>query len=300
MKLPGKLNKRQTDDTHTPQANLDESKYDGLAEQSRNKDTYGAATILSGIAIGGTLLGMGWFFLGDIPGKIVSTNQAVLSETVEADERDGDPYDYDIAAEDDSDAGGERNITIEQGDQYIMATLPGLIGSISQEELMTYIDDMSDEEYDKFISSVSALLQSDDPEKALSELDPEIKVYLTGESESSDGGETSDEASSDKTTSKVKDGTVVDAYEAAEVIFGDAIGGSKRVKLIEELNAVDYQYYVAEDGDTLLELSKAFDVGLGQLVELNGIHDADELPAGHIIILPSEVEVDDNNKIIEK
>lgn len=300
MKLPGKLNKRQTDDTHTPQANLDESKYDGLAEQSRNKDTYGAATILSGIAIGGTLLGMGWFFLGDIPGKIVSANQAVLSETVEADERDGDPYDYDIAVEDDRDAGGERNITIEQGDQYIMATLPGLIGSISQEELMTYIDDMSDEEYDEFISSVSALLQSDDPEKALSELDPEIKVYLTGESESSDGGETSDEASSDKTTSKAKDGTVVDAYEAAEVIFGDAIDGSKRVKLIEELNAVDYQYYVAEDGDTLLELSKTFDVGLGQLVELNGIHDADELPAGHIIILPSDVEVDDNNKVIEK
>lgn len=294
MKLPGKLNKRQTDDTHTPQANLDESKYEGLAEQSRNKDTYGAATILSGIAIGGTLLGMGWFFLGDIPGKIVSTNQAVLSETVEADERDDNPYDYDIAVEDDSDAGVERNITIEQGDQYIMATLPGLIGSISQEELMTYIDDMSDEEYDKFISSVSALLQSDDPEKALSELDPEIKVYLTGEAETSDGD------SSDKTASKVKDGTVVDAYEAAEVIFGDAIDGSKRVKLIEELNAVDYQYYVAEDGDTLLELSKAFDVGLGQLVELNGIHDADELPAGHIIILPSEVEVDDNNKVIEK
>lgn len=296
MKLPGKLNKRQTDDTHTPQANLDESKYEGLAEQSRNKDTYGAATILSGIAIGGTLLGMGWFFLGDIPGKIVSTNQAVLSETVEADERDDNPYDYDIAVEDDNDndASGERSVTIEQGDQYIMATLPGLIGSISQEELMTYIDDMSDKEYDKFISSVSALLQSDDPEKALSELDPEIKVYLTGEANASD------DTSSDKTASKVKDGTVVDAYEAAEAIFGDAIDGSKRVKLIEELNAVDYQYYVAEDGDTLLELSKAFDVGLGQLVELNGIHDADELPAGHIIILPSEVEVDGNNKVIEK
>ena len=298
MKLPGKLNKRQTDDKHTPQVSLDESKYDGLAEQSRNKDTYGAATILSGIAIGGTLLGMGWFFLGDIPGKIVSANQAVLSETVEADERDDNPYDYDIAVEDeddnDNDNSGERSVTIEQGDQYIMATLPGLIGSISQEELMTYIDDMSDEEYDKFISSVSALLQSDDPDKALSELDPEIKVYLTGEADAS--GDTS----SDKTASKVKDGTVVDAYEAAEAIFGDAIDGSKRVKLIEELNAVDYQYYVAEDGDTLLELSKAFDVGLGQLVELNGIHDADELPAGHIIILPSEVEVDDNNKVIEK
>lgn len=295
MKLPGKLNKRQTDDTHTPQANVDESKYDGLAEQSRNKDTYGAATILSGIAIGGTLLGMGWFFLGDIPGKIVSTNQIVQSETVEADERDDDPYDYNIAVEDDDyDNSGERSVTIEQGDQYIMATLPGLIGSISQEELMTYIDDMSDEEYDKFISSVSALLKSDDPEKALSELDPEIKVYLTG------GADVSDGASSDKTASKVKDGTVVDAYEAAEAIFGDAIDGSKRVKLIEELNAVDYQYYVAEDGDTLLELSKAFDVGLGQLVELNGIHDADKLPAGHIIILPSDVEVDDNNKVIEK
>lgn len=298
MKLPGKLNKRQTDDKHTPQVSLDESKYDGLAEQSRNKDTYGAATILSGIAIGGTLLGMGWFFLGDIPGKIVSANQAVLSETVEADERDDNPYDYDIAVEDeddnDNDASGERSVTIEQGDQYIMATLPGLIGSISQEELMTYINDMSDKEYDKFISSVSALLQSDDPEKALSELDPEIKVYLTGEANASD------DTSSDKTESKVKDGTVVDAYEAAEAIFGDAIDGSKRIKLIEELNAVDYQYYVAEDGDTLLELSKTFDVGLGQLVELNGIHDADELPAGHIIILPSDVEVDDNNKVIEK
>jgi len=78
------------------------------------------------------------------------------------------------------------------------------------------------------------------------------------------------------------------AYAEAEKRYPGQIDGSKRLKLVADLNAIDYLYYVAEYGDTLLELSQAFNVPLGQLVELNGIHDADLIYAGEIILFPSD------------
>lgn len=79
-----------------------------------------------------------------------------------------------------------------------------------------------------------------------------------------------------------------DAYAEAERLYPGQVDGSKRLKLIDELNATDYMYYVAEEGDTLIKLSRAFGVPLGQLIELNGIHDADVIPAGMILLFPSD------------
>ncbi|PAF27296.1 hypothetical protein CHH61_03985 [Shouchella clausii] len=84
--------------------------------------------------------------------------------------------------------------------------------------------------------------------------------------------------------------TIEDAYAKAEQLYPGQIDGSKRLKLVNDLNAIDYMYYVAEEGDTLIKLSRSFGVPLGQLVELNGIHDADVLPAGMILLFPLETE----------
>lgn len=82
--------------------------------------------------------------------------------------------------------------------------------------------------------------------------------------------------------------SLAEAYAEAESKYPGQIDGSKRLKLVDELNAIDYTYYVAESGDTLLELSRTFAIPLGQLVEINGIHEADEIDAGAILLFPSE------------
>lgn len=84
--------------------------------------------------------------------------------------------------------------------------------------------------------------------------------------------------------------TLEDAYAEAEWLYPGQVDGSKRLKLIAELNETDFMYYVAEEGDTLIKLSRAFNVPLGQLVELNGIHDADFIPAGMILLFPIGTE----------
>lgn len=100
-------------------------------------------------------------------------------------------------------------------------------------------------------------------------------------------------ASVDRVISETKSGekgSLEQAYLAAEKKFGSRIDASKRLTLVDELNAVDYKYYVAEKGDTLLYLSQAFGVPLGQLMELNGIGDADKINAGMILLFPLETK----------
>lgn len=84
--------------------------------------------------------------------------------------------------------------------------------------------------------------------------------------------------------------TLEEAYLKAEQKFGSKVDASKRLTLVDELNAIDYKYYVAEKGDTLLYLSQAFGVPLGQLMELNGIGDADKINAGMILLFPLETK----------
>lgn len=85
--------------------------------------------------------------------------------------------------------------------------------------------------------------------------------------------------------------TLAEAYAEAERRYPDKVDASKRLKLVSDLGSGAYWYYVAEQGDTLIGLSEAFNVPLGQLVELNGMRDADRLPAGMIILLPDEAFV---------
>lgn len=85
--------------------------------------------------------------------------------------------------------------------------------------------------------------------------------------------------------------TLAEAYAEAERRYPDKVDASKRLKLVADLGSGAYWYYVAEQGDTLIGLSEAFNVPLGQLVELNGMRDADRLPAGMIILLPDEAFV---------
>lgn len=282
-----------TKDSDTPSKSGGEPEQYDTLQARNNRGSDKASTAISIGAVVVTVSCLGLFFLSDIPDKVVAA-QAAKSELVAntnaediSHRTESDVTDDDLKDEDEN---SNPNVTVNGGDSYIIATLPGVIQNISQDELLDQLESMSDEEYDTFIQSVSELLKSDDPEAVIRQMDPDVRVYFGNAGNANES--VADESA---------EGSVVDAYEAAEDIFGDrSIDASKRLKLIEELNAVDYKYYIAEDGDTLLELSKAFDIGLGQLVELNGIHDADEIPAGMIVVLPSETEVSDDDKVVTK
>lgn len=249
-----------------------------------DRDSYSASTAMSIGAIVMVIVGLVLFFMSDIPNKVISAKSTPVVATTEV-------IDDDESDESDAES-SQPEVNYTAGDSYVIATLPGIIQSIDQDELLAQIEDMDEAEYDTFIASLAELLSSDNPEEVLRDMDPEVSIYFNSGSNG--------DASSTSSASESEAGSVVDAYDVADELFGDAIDGSQRIKLIEELNAVDYKYYVAEDGDTLLELSQVFDIGLGQLVELNGMSDADELPAGMIIILPSETVVDDNDKVVNK
>lgn len=101
-----------------------------------------------------------------------------------------------------------------------------------------------------------------------------------------DANSIDESAVSDELTDASSQDLLENAYAEAESQYPGQINGSMRLHLIDELNAQGYSYYVAEEGDTLIALSHAFNVSLGQLVEVNGIHDADIIPAGMIILIP--------------
>lgn len=134
--------------------------------------------------------------------------------------------------------------------------------TVGKSDIIAYFNEMNDSEFDSYIESL---------------------VTAFGPEPSSKGSESDDSLKP----------TVEDAYAEAERLHPGKIDASKRLKLVEDLNAKDYMYYVAEEGDTLIKLSRAFNVPLGQLVELNGIHDADVIPAGMILLFPSETEQPD-------
>lgn len=81
--------------------------------------------------------------------------------------------------------------------------------------------------------------------------------------------------------------TLEEAYREAERRYPGQVDGSKRLHLIKERNEGSYYYYVVEPRDTLLELSHTFDVPLGQLLDVNGIQNADMIHSGMILLLPT-------------
>lgn len=93
---------------------------------------------------------------------------------------------------------------------------------------------------------------------------------------------------SENVTSDSIYGSLEEAYKEAERLYPGVVDATKRLRLIDDIVPADYLFYVAEEGDMLLDLSEAFGIPLGQLVELNGIKDADKIRAGEILLLPME------------
>lgn len=81
-----------------------------------------------------------------------------------------------------------------------------------------------------------------------------------------------------------------EAYAVAESKYPGQVHSDRRLSLIAERHAMDYRFYVTEPGDTLLTLSRSFNVPLGQLVDLNGIADADLIHAGDVLLFPLDTK----------
>lgn len=228
--------------------------------------------IVSLATIGLTVVLLGYFFTSDIREKIILA-KTQFAPVVQA-------------------ASGNTDTSTDTSDeptneQFSITTVPGVVVHIDRAEMEKYLAEMNDAEFKQFVESLLKASGSSD-------LRAIIDKQKSQDDSGSVDGEPSDEAilgKDGKPTARDNVGkTLEEAYAEAERQFPNQIDGSKRLKLIQDLNAGDYMYYVAEDGDTLLALSKAFGVPLGQLVELNGIHDADKIPAGMIILFPAGTE----------
>lgn len=154
----------------------------------------------------------------------------------------------------------------------------------AKSDVLSYVESMSDDDFNAFMDALVKAVSSE-------QLDSLYQGIHKSDVSQDDNQEASTE---DRLQTSLED-----AYAEAEALYPGQIDGSKRLKLIEDLNATDYMYYVAEQGDTLIKLSNAFGVSLGQLVELNGIHDADKVDAGEILLFPSDTvqpELDSDNQ----
>lgn len=169
-------------------------------------------------------------------------------------------------------------------DDFTIENIPGVTISVDTEKLKEHLEKMDDEEFDKFYQSLIRTSGS----KELTGVVESVKEESSSVADK-DKDNTKDEVST-KPVDSTDGKSLEEAYIEAEKQYPGKIDASKRMTLVNELNAVDYKYYVAEEGDTLIMLSRTYNVSLGQLVEINGIHDADKIPAGMIILFPLETE----------
>ncbi|WP_078598645.1 LysM peptidoglycan-binding domain-containing protein [Evansella clarkii] len=254
--------------------------------------------MLSGISIAaviGSVLILTFFFSSDVQYKILAAKATpVQAERVSAPEI----------------AGGETDSGFAPTPDLPSAVIDQ---NVSREEVVSHISRMSEEDFQDFILTITeksgtegesvqgdielhvSLKQEDSPEKSdmmdhLNEMDKAEFDALINTLIEVAGQENLTEISSLEESLHM---TIEDAYAEAEQLYPGQIDGSKRLKLVEGLNATGYMYYVAEEGDTLIKLSRAFHVPLGQLMELNGIRDADVIPAGMILLFPSDTEQPD-------
>lgn len=226
------------------------------------------AKLVTGVGVAGivaSLICLVVFFQSDIPTKIVEANAANAAQlhakadnkpdlVLGGDQVTGEDPSLDVA---DSSTGapgvdGKDGVDGQDGiDSPSIVIAPGAV--ISSQELAGHLQQMTPEDFTELAESIDMLIASDP-----------TMVNLPGRK------------------------SLAEAYAEAESKYPGQIDGTKRLKLVDELNAIDYTYYVAESGDTLLELSNTFGIPLGQLVEINGIHEADYIKAGAILLFPSE------------
>lgn len=290
--------------TSKKQENQPVKQESGLIEEQMENLNYRALMIFSTVGVACAILGLLFFFNSDVSNKIIA---AKATPAVAA--QPNSPKQSDVLGT--SDGTGSTDLVSVLNDP-----------EVSREVLVAHLTHMSDEDFEKFIESVTieakgtdvsdalnGLLSQDEQSKSAiitylnkldeAEFDALIRAILTAV------GADADQQTEQQTNSmfiEVEEEeeplqeSLEDAYAEAERLYPGQIDGSKRLKLIEDLNATSYMYYVAEEGDTLIKLSHAFHVPLGQLVELNGIHDADVIPAGMILLFPSDTEQPDIRK----
>lgn len=206
------------------------------------------------------VLGLGYFFMSDIRDNLVA--RASISHPSQIQSITPVAKDDDVSSNDSKEM------------EFSVTDMDGVTVNVDRKEMQKYLDNMSDEEFKAFFTTL--LRHSMTESNRLAKPTDADK----------DGVVVSD-------TDKPLYETLEEAYAEAERRYPNQIDGSKRLKLIRDLNAKDFKYYVAENGDTLLALSQAFQVPLGELVELNGIHDADKIPAGMILLFPLDTKQPD-------
>ncbi|MGX1195818.1 LysM peptidoglycan-binding domain-containing protein [Metabacillus sp. SLBN-84] len=215
----------------------------------------------------GSLLFLAFFFSSDMRGNIIAAKAASIRAERTAD------------------------VSVKQEVPDLAAALRD--PNMSREDALRSLKQMSDAEFKLFVEKITGKNSSlESAPEAPAKVDVVDQIKSMDEAEfdafidalSQAAGQ---QAKEKKTSLRM---TLEEAYAEAERLYPGQIDGSKRLKLIEDLNSKDFMYYVAEEGDTLIQLSRTFGVPLGQLVELNGIHDADRIPAGMILLFPSDTE----------
>lgn len=254
----------------------------------------GVSKWLFGSSIVASVAGLGFFFMSDIPENIqsyaLSKNQSPVTApastskdihaTVTLDEPSTERVEKAFTR-----LLKQKNVTKED----VVAYLNGLPND-EFERVQKYVSERVDiyrvRAYDDvssyLIQLVSGGLSSrEDVLKGLDAIDDTVFkdaliVYQKG------GTKKSVHVKTKKTST-----TLEEAYREAERRYPGQVDGSKRLRLIKERNEGSYYYYVVEPRDTLLELSHTFDVPLGQLLDVNGIQNADMIHSGMILLLPT-------------
>ncbi|MEK4529782.1 LysM peptidoglycan-binding domain-containing protein [Paenibacillus sp. FSL H8-0104] len=223
------------------------------------------ANIVSVVTIACVGLFFVLFFTTDLPGKILSASAAQPATAVTS-------------------VSGDSQLDPEEETTSFprIVVIPG--ANMTKEDLLTYVGDLPDVEAEMILKSFQT--RSEDVKDN----------QVAGSPSPVTEGSTSATAtpSVDPVASSTSEKTsAVDVAVEAERKSASQINGSKRLKLVQDLNSTDYLYYVAEDGDTMLALSKAFGVSLGQLLEVNGLNDADVIRAGQILLFPGDTQQPD-------
>lgn len=288
-----KMSRKRSDKTNKKQANKPVKQQTGIIEEQMDNLNYRALIIFSMVGVACAILCLMLFFSSDIRGKIIAAKAtpvvAAHSSTL------NNP---DVLSS--SDATGSTDLVSVLNDP-----------EVSREVLVAHLTHMSDDDFKSFIETVTIKTEGSnvsDANDALDELffqeEPSKSDIITHLNEMDEAEfdmlidaviiavrpELKQQIQATNRTEIPLQESLEDAYAEAERLYPGQIDGSKRLKLVQELNATSYMYYVAEEGDTLTKLSHAFNVPLGQLVELNGIHDADVIPAGMILLFPSDTE----------
>lgn len=208
------------------------------------------------VSVLGSLLFFTIFSFTDVKDRIISAKQPVVYAQSDGQTDNG----VDKTQPDSTDVESDEGLEEDAGDTTdSTGDSPLSTGSdeieINQDDLVLFLDGLSDEEFQGFVEGVL--------EQSTSKDMLDLRKQVVGK-------------------------TLEEAYKEAEELYPGKIDGSKRLALIAELNAIDFMYYVVEQGDTLGELSKSLSVPMGQLVESNGIHDADMIRIGEILLVPTD------------